>query len=247
MERQRCHGTLITDIEYDLVVGWQTVVQPLDFGSGSFHGMCHHQIFPIWIQCQIVSVEIAARRICHSQGPLVGTIDITEIGTVGIGCCCLQQSRCLLIAPVPVSSVLVSSVHRDLIPDASLYGRWDITTYQHQGKYQYHLHFPNTARQSESELTTLSRLTLCLNITRREERADFLVFINDSLTVEQTESMSAGIGAVEDMFQCFFIHTFSRIFYRYFHKCLMALGTNHDLTSCRCKLPGVVGDGVNHE
>ena len=32
-------GTLITDIEYDLVVGWQTVVQPLDFGSGSFHGL----------------------------------------------------------------------------------------------------------------------------------------------------------------------------------------------------------------
>ena len=199
----------------------------MDFGSGSFHGMCHHQIFPIRIQCQIVSVEIAARRICHSQGPLVGTIDITEIGTVGIGCCFLQQSRCLLIAPVPVSSVLVSSVHRDIFPSASLYGRWDITTYKHQG--------------------TLSRLTLCLNITRREERADFLVFINDALTVEQTESMSAGIGAVEDMFQCFFIHTFSRIFYRYFHKCLMALGAYHDLTSCRCKLSGVVGDGVNHE
>ena len=219
----------------------------MDFGSCSFLGMCHHQIFPIRIQCQIISVEITARRICHCQGPLVGAIDITEIGTVGIGCCFLQQLGRLLIVSVPVSSVLVSSVYRDIFPSTSQYNRWYITTYQHQGKYQYHLHFPNTARQSESEPTTLSRLTLCLNITRREERADFLVFIDDALTVEQTESMSAGIGAVEDMFQCFFIHTLSRIFYRYFHKCLMALGTNHHLTSCRCKLPGVVCDGINHE
>ena len=59
--------------------------------------------------------------------------------------------------------------------------------------------------------------------------------------------MSAGIGSVEDVFQCFFIHTFSRIFYRNFYKCLMALGTNHHLTSYRCKLPGVVGDGVDHK
>ena len=84
---------------------------------------------------------------------------------------------------VPVSSVLISSVHRDIIPGTSLYGRWDITPYQHEGKHQYHLYFPDTARQSEGEPATLSRLTLCLYVTRREERADFLVFINDSLTV----------------------------------------------------------------
>ena len=159
----------------------------------------------------------------------------------------MQQSGRLLIACVPVSSVLISSVQGEKIPGSSLYGRWDITPYQHEGKHQYHLHFPNTARQSECEPTTLSRITLSLYVTRREERADFPVFIDDALTVEQTESMSAGIGAVEDMFQCFFIHTFSRIFNRYFHKCLMALGTYHDLTSCRCKLPGVVGNGINHE
>ena len=95
MERQGCHGTLVADIENHVVVGWQTVSEPLQFSYGSRLRILHHQEGSLRSDREIMAVEILSCRIGEGKRALVMTVDIAEIGAVGILVGSLQIERLL--------------------------------------------------------------------------------------------------------------------------------------------------------
>ena len=95
VERQGCHSTLVADIENHVVVGWQTVSEPLQFGYGSRLRILHHQEGSLRSEREIMAVEILSCGIGEGKRALVMTVDIAEIGAVGILVCSLQIERLL--------------------------------------------------------------------------------------------------------------------------------------------------------
>ena len=87
------------------------------------------------------------------------------------------------------------------------------------------------------------------NIALVKHAARLLVFLDDSLAVDQSETMSAGIGAVEDMRQLFLVHTLSVVRDGNLHILILCLDLSLDdhLATGRSKLPGVVGYRIDHE
>ena len=87
------------------------------------------------------------------------------------------------------------------------------------------------------------------NIAFVEHAARLLVFLDDSLAVDQSETMSTGIGAVEDMSPLFLVHTPSVVRDGNLHILILSLDLSLDdhLATGRSKLPGVVGYRIDHE
>ena len=235
MQGKRSHGTLVADVENHIVVGRQTVVQPLNLCRRSLLGMGYHQVFAIGMNREIETVEIGSCRIGHFQCSLIPTIDIAEVGAVSVGISPFQQIAgcCTRLG-------------------------------NHQGKHQHHLHSANTARQAEGEPAALSLLAFGVDLADGEESAHLPVFVDDALAIEQSETMTARIGAIEDMRQSCFVHSLARIGdgnlnVTILGSCHLAilgsshlglihhLGANHHLSAAWCKLTGVIGDGIDHE
>ena len=97
-----------------------------------------------------------------------------------------------------------------------------------------------------------------------EERTHLPVFVDDALAIEQSETMTARIGAIEDMRQSCFVHSLARIgdgnlnvtILGSSHLAILGschlglihhLGANHHLSAAWCKLAGIIGDGIDHE
>ena len=93
VERQGCHSTLVADIENHVVVGWQTVSEPLQFSYGSRLRILHHQEGSLRSDREIMAVEILSCRIGEGKRALVMTVDIAEISAVGILVGSLQIER----------------------------------------------------------------------------------------------------------------------------------------------------------
>ena len=97
MQGERRHGTLITDIQNDIVVDVQTVVEPLDLRC-EHRQVPHlsHQIAAMGLQLTIMLIQIVAARVGKKQGPFIGAVDIGKIGGIGIGtgpCHCLVHRK----------------------------------------------------------------------------------------------------------------------------------------------------------
>ena len=219
MQRQSSYGTFVADIENHIVIGKQSLVQPLYLCRRSRLGMAHHQIFAIWMDGEIIAIEIGSCGICHIQGSLILSVDVAEVCTVGIGISPFQQ----------------------IDGSCTRFGN-------HQCQYQHQLHPADSARQTEGECAAFPLLAFCMDIADGEERAHLLVFIDDALAIEQTEAMTARIGAVEDVGQGCFVHALACIGYGNLNKGFIHhLGANLHLSTARCKLAGVIGNGVDHE
>ena len=85
VQSQGCHGTLVTDIKNDMVVGNKTIVEPLDFGWHQ-RWVTHlaHQVATVWHLLTVMLVQIVSTGIGKAQCTLVVAIDIAEIGRIGI-------------------------------------------------------------------------------------------------------------------------------------------------------------------
>ena len=84
-------------------------------------------------------------------------------------------------------------------------------------------------------------------MTNIEDTAHLLIFLDDTLAVEESESMTARIGTVEDMSQLFLIHSLTGISDDDFYVFIMFLCRNSNLTSSRSKLACIVGDSIDHK
>ena len=85
VQRQGCHGTLVTDVENNLVVGLQALMQPLYLGRQR-RVLCAagHQQAPLGMLLLIVGIEALAAGVGKEQGAAIGAVDVAEECRVGI-------------------------------------------------------------------------------------------------------------------------------------------------------------------
>ena len=105
----------------------------------------------------------------------------------------------------------------------------------------------NTLGQAERETATLSQSTLCCNGADREDAAYLFIFLNDTLTVEQSKTMSSGVGAVEDMLELLLIHPFARIGDTDFHIVVATGGLDNNLPTAWSELASIVSHRIDHK
>ena len=84
-------------------------------------------------------------------------------------------------------------------------------------------------------------------MTDIEDTAHLLIFLDDTLAVEESEAMTARIGSIEYMSQLFLIHSLTGISYHDFYVFIMFLCRNSNLTSGRGKLACIVGYCIDHK
>ena len=84
-------------------------------------------------------------------------------------------------------------------------------------------------------------------MTDIEDTAHLLIFLDDTLAVEESEAMTARIGTVEYMSQLFLIHSLTGICNDDFYVFIMFLCRNSNFASCRGKLACIVGYCIDHK
>ena len=86
MEGERGDGTLVTNVEDDLIVDADTVVKPLNLGRQwrGVVGVGSHEQRAVGMVLQIMAVECRATGVGKKQRALVLAVDVAEIGGVGI-------------------------------------------------------------------------------------------------------------------------------------------------------------------
>ncbi len=93
MQGKRRYGTLVAQVEDNVVVGWQAVMIPHQFGGHYIARTCHHEPLAVRIQLEIMLVEPIACRVGKLQCAAICGIDIGEIGRIGEGTGTLQAGR----------------------------------------------------------------------------------------------------------------------------------------------------------
>ena len=85
MECKGRHGTLVADVENDLIVDVDTVVQPLYlWRCNSIIVGNPQQGFPTGMLLQVVFVQAAAAGVGKEQGELEVAVGVREVSRVGI-------------------------------------------------------------------------------------------------------------------------------------------------------------------
>ena len=213
VQRQGSHGTLVSQVQDNVIIGWQSGAHPGEFCRHSHLRMSHHEILAVGIFRQIERVEIMARRIGKSQGTLVGTVDIAEVGTI----CKIVGT---LEIGIYVRLVMIVAL-ADVVGLLSL-TRLDRSRQQHEEHDDDAQQLMGSAgdalRQTETEAAPLAQLAFCLDLAAGKERTYLLIFLYDALAVEQSEAVTARIGPVEDMRQLLLVHTLSGIRDADFHE-----------------------------
>ena len=82
---QGCHSTLVTNIENNMIVGFHTIMEPLDFG-GHQRWITHpsHQVSTAWYLLTVMQVQVVSTGIGKAQCTLVIAVDIAEVSRIGI-------------------------------------------------------------------------------------------------------------------------------------------------------------------
>ena len=206
VQRQGSHGTLVSQVQDDVIIGWQSGAHPGEFCRHSHLRMSHHEILAVGILREIEGVEIMARRIGKGQGALVGAVDIAEVGAI----CKIVGT---LEIGIYVRLVMIVAL-ADVVGLLSL-ARLDRSRQQHEEHDEDAQQLMGSAgdafRQTETEAAPLAQLAFCLNLAAGKERTHLLIFLYDTLAVEQSEAVTARIGPVEDMRQLLLVHTLSGI------------------------------------
>ena len=86
MEGERGDGTLVANVEDDLIVDTDAVVKPLNLGrhGRGIVGIGSHEQRAVGMVLQIMAVECRATGVGKQQRALVLAVDVAEIGGVGI-------------------------------------------------------------------------------------------------------------------------------------------------------------------
>ena len=86
MEGERGNGTLVADVEDDLIVDADAVVKPLNLGRQrrGVVGVGSHEQLAVGMVLQIMAIECRATGIGKQQRALVLAVDVAEVGGVGI-------------------------------------------------------------------------------------------------------------------------------------------------------------------
>ena len=244
MQRQGSHGALVPDVEYDLIVGRHRVMVPLYLSRRTFHvAVFQHQSLAARPQLEIVLVEEVTAGVGKEQRTLVATVDVTEIGRVGIDAGLLKWR--------------MLSCAREL---------------RRKQQQQGQQHPDHTFRQTEEEAAAFTQRALGLQGTDREDLAQLTVFLDDALTVEQAKAMrflygwascrlraisSNGLGMVgrlifqtfhtEQAGQLLFTHADTGISDRHLDTIIKLLGTDGDPSALGRELARIVGQGIQHE
>ena len=85
VQGQSGHSALVTNVENDVVIGLQTIVEPLNLWWHQREvSQRSHQIFSVGHLLKIMLVEIVTAQIGKLKCLLVFAIDIAEISTIGV-------------------------------------------------------------------------------------------------------------------------------------------------------------------
>ena len=86
MQGQSRHGSLVTDIENDMIVGGQTIMIP--FYLRCYQGWIaqgYHQVMPIGLQQPVMLVQTVTTGVGKQQRTFIRAFDIREVGRISIG------------------------------------------------------------------------------------------------------------------------------------------------------------------
>ena len=159
VEREGCDGTLVADVEDDLIVGLQAVVEPLDLRCHQ-RGVAHlaHEVTAVGTQLTVVGVEVVAAGVGEEERSLVGAVDIGEVGGVGKGC-------------------------RTLLKRRSRSEKWKVKSEKYQQNTK------DALGEGEADAAATAEGAGGSHRTDGEYLADLAVFLDDSLAVEKAETM----------------------------------------------------------
>ena len=102
MEGKGRDGTLIADIEDNLVVRRQTIMIPMNLWRYQRHiTLTEHQHPTVGMQLTVIFVEVVTATVGKHQRALVGAVDVGEIGAVGIDVRPLQRQVGLSLNSTP--------------------------------------------------------------------------------------------------------------------------------------------------
>ena len=226
MECEGSDGTLVTDVEDDMIVRLHAVVEPLDLRRQQ-RQVAHpaHQIPAVRMRLEVISVKTTATGVCKEQRPLKGTVQIREIGGVGVTTGPLELIR---------RRRRISRLTRQrTCPEESQ---------QRQQQTE------DALRQTEEDPAALAGRARGSNGTDGEDLTDLPVLLDDTLTVEQSEAMGVGDRfGIEEMGKLFLGHTLPGVLDGNLHTvCKFRSGDCHPAVATG-KLTGIVGHRVQHE
>ena len=225
MEGEGSYGTLVADVEDDVVVGLHTVVEPHDLRCQQ-RQTAHpaHQIAATRILLEVMSVKATATGVGKEQGTLKGAMQVGEIGGVGVGTGAGEVGRrCRLTEQ--------AACHHD-----------------HRQPQTNH-----PLRQTEEQSAALAGCARGGNGTDGEDLTDLPVLLDDTLTVEQPEAVGGlkiiltdGFG-IEEVGELFLGHTLPSVLDGNLHTVGKFRSRDRHPTVATGKLSGIVGNGVQHE
>ena len=249
MQSQCGNGTLVTYVEYDAEVGFQSIVKPLYF-CWLIHRLRvkHHKIFSLWVSLAIYGVKFAYTAVRILQGLSVATINVGKISTVGVCVGTLKQLTFKGVARYTVenfAAIAMSAV------GCSRGMRLQTRTHRHHCEQ-----CANHPWQSKAKHAALTLFTFYRDRAAVEYLTYLLVLVDDTLAVEQSEAMRClhvyrrriDNLAFEQVCPLFLGHSHASICNNDIHIAFF----NHSCTKCNaivrfCKLTRIIYQRVNHK
>ena len=217
MEGQGCDGTLVANVDDEVVVGLDATMEPFHFRGDD--GRVAHGRHGVSGLCaglhEVVDVELMAAGIGKAEGALVGAVDVGEIGGVGIDAGAGQR-------------LLSLGIDRDQ---------------HHQGDNQ----LGHALWQTEEETAPLPLLALGREEADSKDLAELAILLDDALAVEQAKAMTARYLVVEDAAEGFGVHAFAVVGHGDLDVGGLLVGIDADVAASGGELAGIVGQGVEHE
>ena len=200
-----------------------------------------------------MAIEIIQATVCKQQGFLIGSLDVTEVSTIG------------------KSSGLRDELTLHYLRLTNRMGRMRSTSrltcvYVHETRTHHAKHRNGTRhslRQPKGERATLAFYALGTNSADVEYLAGLTVSVDDSLAIHQPESVADAVrrrvavnifervvnnGLVdEQVFNLLFRHANARIFYPNLHIAVTLLTVYPYLSARGRELLCIVSQGVQHE
>ena len=162
-------------------------------------------------------LQVMAYAVGHLERMLVGTFQVAEISAVGIA----EGFQIGVIGSHGTEGGRAGNQEQNQFADA--YG------------------------QAEEESAALPHLALGLEGADGEVLADFLVALDDAPTVQQSETVTALNLVGEKRGELLLGHSLTSIRDGEFHIIMLLNGSNLNAPALLGKLPGIVGNGVEHE
>ena len=166
-----------------MIIRIKQFIPPTDFGRRSFTHQLH---IPMWtIRTRIFLIMLVQQeysRIYILQSKFIIFIHISKIGGIRIIRRCIQQ---ILIGRIRNHHYRIALLQhgRNRIMQTRTHPKR-----KQQAKQQDSHRFTHSRRQTEIETTPFPQFTLYIKDTSPEQFIRFLIFLNDSLTIHQSET-----------------------------------------------------------